>query len=784
MAVAGFAITGDAGGNSTATQVPSVAYNGLAARSYFYNWNVTVGAPGSRSAVTATINPVPTGVTATATPNPVCNNSTLSLNGTATGATSYSWAGPGGTAIGSPTSLSTSVTGVAPGNAGVYTLTATASSGCTITATTAAVTVNALPVPTFTTTPAATTCPSVSVTYATQSGQSSYVWSIPGVSGTDYSIISGGTSTSNSLTLQWLTAGSKTVTVNYSTSGCAGVTAASNTTTVNAAPNVSNFSIPSVSLGCATAPVTVTVNSTTLGSGTFNVTYNVSGANSSAGNVATMTFSGTSGTFTTNALPNTGSTTITVTSVANASGCSAAVSASSAPFTVNAGVAPITGTFVICNGSSTTLSDATSGGTWSSTSTGVATIGSSSGLVNSVSAGSTTISYTVGSGCAATALFAVGSASPTIYTVTGGGSYCSGGLGVHIGLNSSDNGNQYKLFDGSTLMATATGTGSVLDFGLFTTSGTYTAVVNSGASCGATMSGSATVSVNPLPTVYSIAGGGAYCAGGTGVSITMNPSAIGVNYQLMQGASLVGSPVAGTGGSISFGSITTVGTYSVTATDVVTSCTNNMSGTVTVTTNPVPGLFSVTGGGNYCLGGTGVHVGLGGSASGINYQLLIGGSPTGAAIAGTGSSLDFGLITTTGTYTVLATNAITGCSNTMSGSAVVGINPLPTAFTVTVTNGGAYCSGGSGQTISLSSSQLGVDYQLVRGTSLIGAPVAGTGGSISFGSQITPGSYTVFATNSTTGCTSNMSGSVSISILPLPTVFSVTGGGGYCASGT
>jgi hypothetical protein len=781
-AVDGFAQTGDAGGNASATGTTG-AYSGLGGRCYFYNWNITLNAPGGggRTAVVASI-PTPTGVTATATPNPICSGSNLTLTGTATGATSYSWTGPGGTAINSPTSLSTSVTGVAPGNAGVYTLTATAGT-CSVTATTAAVTVNPLPTPTFTTQPGTTVCPSVAVTYTTQSGQSSYTWTIPGTSGTDYSITSGGTS-SNTVTLQWLTAGSKTVTVNYSTSGCAGAAAASNTVTVNAAPAVSSFSLPSASAACSGSPTTVTVNSATLVNGTYTVTYNLSGANSATGNTATLVFSGGTGTFNTSVLASAGSTTVTVTSLTNAIGCSASVSGGSITFTVNAGVAAIGGATTICIGSTTTLTDATASGTWSSSNTGVATIGSSTGFVTSVSPGTTTITYTIASGCSASVLFAVANASPSVYTVTGGGSYCAGGSGVHIGLNNSDLGGVYKVFNGSTLMATVTGTGSALDLGLFTTSGTYTVAVNPGTTCSASMSGSATVSVNALPTVYSVGGGGAYCSGGTGVNITLSSSTIGVNYQLFLGATAIGSAAVGTGSSISMGPVTTAGTYTVTATDATTSCTSNMFGSATVSINALPSLFSVTGGGNYCLGGSGVHIGLSGSVSGTTYQLLIGGSPTGVSLSGTGSALDFGLFTTTGTYTVLATTTITGCSTTMSGTAVIGINPLPTNFTVAVTGGGTYCLGGAGQTISLSGSQSGVDYQLVRGTTFVGAPVPGTGFGISFGAQTTAGSYTVMATNSATGCISNMSSSVSISTLPLPIVFSVTGGGGYCAGGT
>jgi hypothetical protein len=61
----------------------------------------------------------------------------------------------------------------------------------------------------------------------------SYVWTFSGISGTDYTLVSGGTSSSNTVSIKWLTQGSKTVTVGYTNgNGCVSTTPASNTTTV------------------------------------------------------------------------------------------------------------------------------------------------------------------------------------------------------------------------------------------------------------------------------------------------------------------------------------------------------------------------------------------------------------------------------------------------------------------------------------------------------------------------------------------------------------------------
>ncbi|WP_337968506.1 tandem-95 repeat protein [uncultured Flavobacterium sp.] len=377
---------------------------------------------------------------------------------------------------------------------------------------------------------------------------------------------------------------------------------------------------------------------------------------------------------------------------------------------------------------------------------------------------------------------------PTTYTVTGGGSYCTGGTGVAVGLSNSQTGVSYQLQLGGVNDGTAVAgtTGTAISFGTKTAAGTYTVVAtNTTTSCTAPMTGSATITVNPLPTAYNVTGGGAYCAGGTGVAIGLSNSQTGVSYQLQLGGVNDGTAVAGTTGTaISFGTKTAAGTYTVVATNTTTSCTAPMTGSVTITVNPLPTAYTVTGGGTYCAGGTGVAIGLSNSQTGVSYQLQLGGVNDGTAVAGTtGTAISFGTKTAAGTYTVVATNTTTSCTAPMTGSATITINPLPTAYAVT--GGGTYCAGGAGFSVGLSNSQTGVSYQLQLGGVNDGTAVAGTTGTaISFGTKTAAGTYTVVATNTTTSCTAPMTGSATITINPLPTTYTVTGGGSYCTGGT
>jgi len=124
----------------------------------------------------------------------------------------------------------------------------------------------------------------------------------------------------------------------------------------------------------------------------------------------------------------------------------------------------------------------------------------------------------------------------------------------------------------------------------------------------------------------------------------------------------------------------------------------------TVIVNPLPIQYSLTGGGEYCSGGTGVLVGLTDTEAGVSYQLFNNGNPVGTPVNGTGSPFSFGLQILAGTYTVVGSRIADGCVSSMSNSVAVTINPLPVVnagsdFSIphgisTTLNGSA--SGGSG----------------------------------------------------------------------------------------
>jgi uncharacterized protein YjdB len=216
---------------------------------------------------------------------------------------------------------------------------------------------------------------------------------------------------------------------------------------------------------------------------------------------------------------------------------------STATVIVNALPANITGGTAVCEGSTTMFANATAGGSWTSSDDAIATV-SGTGVITGVSAGSATITYALGTGCAKTRTIEV-NGLPVVFNVTGGGSYCSGGAGVAVGLDSSATGVSYTLMQGTTNVGTLAGTGSALNFGLKTGAGMYTVKGTTGAGCVRMMGDAAAITITPLstPVVSMVASTSDTVCAGTSVTYTATGSNGGTTptYTWSIGTSAVGT---------------------------------------------------------------------------------------------------------------------------------------------------------------------------------------------------------------------------------------------------
>jgi len=328
-----------------------------------------------------------------------------------------------------------------------------------------------------------------------------------------------------------------------------------------------------------------------------------------------------------------------------------------APVTVNALPAAIAGTFSVCGIGTATLTDATTGGHWTSSATTVANIGSATGVVTGVATGTTNIIYALtATGCTASQTLTVNpnpasiggnvalcaGATITLSDATTGGTWASGttgvatagsGTGVITGVSANTSIITYKLPTGCSVAAPVTvnavpsaitGTLSVCGTGTTTltdaTTGGYwisgtTATANIGSATG-TVTGAAT---GTTTITYALAATGCYAR--RAFSVNPNPAAIGGNVTVCAGSTITLTD-ATTGGTWASG--TTTIALAGSGTGVITGVAANTSLityklptgcsiSVPVTVNAVPlaiaGTFSVCGTGTTTLtdGTTGGH---------------------------------------------------------------------------------------------------------------------------------------------------------------------------------
>jgi len=159
-----------------------------------------------------------------------------------------------------------------------------------------------------------------------------------------------------------------------------------------------------------------------------------------------------------------------------------------------------------------------------------------------------------------------------------------------------------------------------------------------------------------------------------------------------------------------------VGTYSITYTyTTALGCTDSKTKSVEIL--PLPNIFSVNGGGVRCAVGAGLPVGLSDSEVGFNYQLYRNNIPVvpNIILPGTGAAISFGDQNNAGTYTVMAIDATTSCTQLMSGSATVTVNPpvvivtQPTNITTCEDGSAIYTLQATGQNITYQWFWKGVD---------------------------------------------------------------------------
>ncbi len=455
--------------------------------------------------------------------------------------------------------------------------------------------------------------------------------------------------------------------------------------------------------------------------------------------------------------------------------------------TVNPLPAAIAGGPNVCVGAPVTFTSATPGGTWSSSSTGIAVVGAGTGVVTGITSGTATITYRIITGCLATTPITV---FPAPARITGNANIC---IGLSTVLADATPGGAWSSSDPSTVWIDGTGVAYGLALGTATIS--YTV----GSGCSALLrvtvndippaiTGATNVCVGQSVTFTDAAPGGAWTSGdlsvatvgtATGVVTGVAAGIAPITYTLGTGCiavkdiivdplpgPIVGVPQVCVGLTTPLYSSTFGGGWSSSNTTIATvdASTGVVTGvaagtatitysagcyqTITVRVNPMP--TAITGNTNICLGSTSALTN--GVPGGIWTSTIPGSAPIGST---TGVVTGVAIGTGTIFYTLGASCSV---------STTVAVLPLPTVYTVYGT--GSYCEGGNGIHIYLSGSSVGVNYLLYNGGSTPTGTFAGTGAPLDFGLQTVAGDYRVVAISSITLCRTNMAGIATITINP------------------
>jgi len=523
---------------------------------------------------------------------------------------------------------------VSPSETRTYSVTAVNDSHCNGTdfGSTATVTVNPLPEPTFTAEVTSTCEGSTGNVYTTQPAMSSYVWNVS-AGGT---ITSGGGSADNSVTVTWNTAGSRSVSVSYTnpTTGCTAASPTYSYVTVNPLPEVKAGS-----------------NSPKCTGETLNLTE-------SGGDATAWSWTGPSGFASTLQNPSLGgvttasSGTYTVMGTITATGCQASdnVGVTIHPLPEPTFTSEVT---TACEGSTGNVYVTQSGKNtylWSVSAGGTITAGG--GITdNSVTVtwnndGAQTVSV-----CYADPVTGCTAASPAVSNVT-----------VNPLPTVTANATDTELCAGETVTLTGSGANTYTwDNGVTngvafipTVTKTYT-VTGTNTTTGCQNTDDITITVNPLPTVVTH-NPNAVCEPNT-----VNLTAASVTEGSTSGLTYTYWTDANATNAYSTPATASAGSYYIKGTIPATGCFD-IGDPVLVTVNPLPNVTAIASDNELCIGESVTLTG-GGNANTYTWD------------NGVTNGISF-IPTETKTYTVTGTITATGCQKT--DAVLVSVYQLPT----------------------------------------------------------------------------------------------------------
>jgi len=681
---------------TSAAQNPTVSVAGI------YTLTVTAGGCTASDTALVSLNTTAPGATGSAPTALTCTTTSVALTGTSsTSGVTYAWTGPSG--------FTSSTQNPTVSVAGVYTLTVTnPANGCTSTDTANVLTNTTAPGGVNASANSSLTCTttSVALTGASSTGGVTYAWTGP----------SGFTSSAQNPTVS--VAGVYTLTVTNPANGCTATDTANvlGSSTAPAVPTV-GATPTSAQLTCATNTILLSGNSTTTG-----VTYVWTGPNNfSVASSQTNVF-------------NPGTYTLTVTNPSN--GCTATATKVVTQNITAPQLSPISpsAATLTCANPSVTLtgSSSTTGVSYSWTGPNSFTATSTTAVVTSQ--GSYILTVTDPSnGCTntTTATISQNFTPPAQVTAFNDGPITCMKPSVILTGNSSTTGMTYSWAgpNGFT-SSSATATTSV--------AGTYTlTVTNPGNGCTA-ITNTVVAQNTSAPSgllITSNTGATLLTCANSNLTLTASTTTTGVNFSWA-------GPNGFSSSSASI-SVTTPGTYLVTATDQTNGCVSNGSSNITQNTTPPTNLVMASNPVNALLTCSTSSIGFTASASTTGSASYSWTGPNGFTATGVTTT-----VTAPGTYTVKAIDQNNGCSSTTSAVVTQDTARPSSVITSSIPANGQLTCTNSSVMLTGSSTTSGVTYSWT-------GPIGFTANSASV-TVTTAGNYTVTVTNPNNGCATSV----------------------------
>lgn len=611
-----------------------------------YTLTASNGCGSNSASTTLVVNNVPQSVSAAANPNPACAGNTVTLTGTATGATSYSWSGPNSFTA---STQNTSVVNAQSSATGLYTFTAT--NGCGNTSGTVNVTVNDIPLSVTATANPTAVCAGTALSLSgSATGATTYAWSGP----------AGFTSAQLNNTINNFQAANAGTYTLVATNSCGNAQSTVNVTLINSPANTT-----------ATANLTNICNNATLslsGSSTGATWWSWAGPNGFSSTLQNPTVANIT-------LADSGLYTLTATNICGSATASVNVDVDAPILNLTVNANP---NDTLCAGSTINLSGSgTQVNTWSWTGpNGFNSFLQNPSIPNSTTAATGTYTVTAANACGtqtASLNVVVNNAIGTLTaTATSGNNICNG---ANISLSAGGANVTGFSWTGPNNF-TSTQQNPVITNAPVAAGGTYTVTANN--ACG---SQNASVSVQVDTTITNLTSSATpndtICTGGT---LSLNASGTNVNSWSWAGPN--GFSAATQNTSVPNATAAASGTYTVTATNACGSQTATINALVN---NTIAGLTATAATGVNICNGTNLTL----NATGTNVNEYSWTGPNGFTSNQQNPTINNATVAASGVYTVTGGN---GCGNA-TATITIQIDTLIENVVAATSTGDTICAG-------------------------------------------------------------------------------------------